>query len=202
MKPARVLATALLSLTLACTTDRAPRPRERATPAVPLAELSLARDSALILDSADALLSRHAAAGLASVDADGRPRIRTVDFLRIAHPAGARDRFTIFVRTRTSTRKVEQLAQNAAVTVYVDDDARGAYATIMGRATIHRDPQHARVRAFVDSAAVRFFWPDFPNDFVMLEITPEWIEFIGPGVWNDPDNWRPQAVLLSRPPRS
>jgi len=27
-------------------------------------------------------------------------------------------------------------------------------------------------------------------------VTPDWLEFIGPGVWNDPNTWRPQAVVF------
>jgi len=27
-------------------------------------------------------------------------------------------------------------------------------------------------------------------------VTPDWLEFIGPGLWNDPDSWRPQAVVF------
>lgn len=190
-----ILAAGLLA-TLACTSDREAADRASRAPAIPRAELSLARDSALLLDSADALISRQQYAGLLTVDADGRPRVRTVAVQRMARPGGPNDRFTIFVLTRTSTRKVEQLAQNPAVTLYFDEDARTSYATLMGRATIHRDPQHPRLQEFLDSATIRFFWPDYPQDFVMLEITPDWLEFIGPGVWNDPDNWRPQAVVL------
>ncbi len=88
------------------------------------------------------------------------------------------------------------------MTLYFDEDERTSYATIMGRATIHRDPQHPRLQEFLDSATIRFFWPEYPRDFVMLEIAPEWIEYIGPGLWNDPNNWRPQAVVLSQEGRT
>jgi len=27
-------------------------------------------------------------------------------------------------------------------------------------------------------------------------VTPDWLELIGPGVWNDPNTWRPQAVVF------
>ena len=49
---------------------------------------------------------------------------------------------------------------------------------------------------FLDPATVQFFWPAFPKDFVMIEVVPDWLEFIGPGLWNDPDTWRPQAVVF------
>jgi hypothetical protein len=66
----------------------------------------------------------------------------------------------------------------------------------MGKATVHRDPKNPRLQPFLDPATVKFFWPDFPRDFVMLEVVPDWIEVIGPGLWNDPNTWRPQAVVF------
>jgi hypothetical protein len=70
----------------------------------------------------------------------------------------------------------------------------------MGRATVHRDPKNPRLQSFVDPAPVAFFWPAFPKDFVMIEVVPDWLEFIGPGLWNDPNTWRPQAVVFEKQP--
>lgn len=163
---------------------------------VPRAELSLARNRAELLDSAEALIRRDSSVGLVTVDATGRPRIRTVRAFRLANPRDDRERFTIFVLTRPTTRKVEQLAVNAAATLYFNEDQRVTYATLMGKAVVHRDPSLPRLQPLLDSATIKFFWPAFPEDFVMLEIVPQWIEFIGPGLWNDPNTWRPQAVVF------
>jgi len=165
-------------------------------PGVPRAELSLARDTAVVLDSADALIARHSTVGMVTVDEFNRPRIRTVRAFRLKSPATARERFTVFILTRTSTRKIDQIAKNPLVTLYFNEDQRAAYTTIMGRATVHRDPNNPRLQPFLDSATVKFFWPAFPRDFVMIEVTPDWLEFIGPGLWNDPNTWRPQAVVF------
>jgi general stress protein 26 len=167
-----------------------------APPSVPRAELSLARDSAVVLDSADALIARDSSVGLVTVDASNRPRIRSVRAFRLKQPATARDRFTIFVLTRQSTRKIDQIAENPLVTLYFNEDQRATYTTIMGRATVHRDPNNPRLESFLDPVTVKFFWPAFPSDFVMIEVVPDWLEFIGPGLWNDPDTWRPQAVVF------
>ena len=189
---------ALTTLATAC--GGAPDGRVAATiattPSVPRAELSLARDTAVVLDSADALIARHAFVGLVTVDDFNRPRVRTVRAFRLKRPTTARERFTVFILTRPSTRKIDQIAKNPLVTLYFNEDQRAAYATIMGRATVHWDPKNPRLQPFLDSATVKFFWPAFPRDFVMIEVTPDWLEFIGPGVWNDPDTWRPQAVVF------
>ena len=165
-------------------------------PSVPRSELSLARDTAVVLDSADALIARDSSAGLVTVDESNRPRVRSVRAFRLKKPTTARERFTVFILTRPSTRKVDQIMKNPLVTLYFNEDQHAAYATIMGRATVHRDPKNPRLQSFLDSATVKFFWPAFPKDFVMIEVTPDWLEFIGPGLWNDPDTWRPQAVVF------
>jgi general stress protein 26 len=193
-------ATALLVATLGTACGGAPDGRVATTvattPSVPRAELSLARDTAVVLDSADALIARQSFVGLVTVDELNRPRIRTVRAFRLKQPTTARERFTVFILTRTSTRKVDQIAKNPLVTLYFNEDQRAAYTTIMGRATVHRDPKNPRLQPFLDSATVKFFWPAFPRDFVMIEVTPDWLEFIGPGIWNDPNTWRPQAVVF------
>jgi general stress protein 26 len=137
-------------------------------PGVPRSELSLARDTAVVLDSADALIARDSSVGLVTVDEFNRPRIRTVRAFRLKNPSTSRDRFTVFILTRTSTRKIDQIAKNPLVTLYFNEDQRAAYTTIMGRATVHRDPKNPRLQSFLDSATVKFFWPAFPRDFVLI----------------------------------
>jgi len=194
------LASALLLATLGTACGGGPDRRVATTIArtarVPRAELSLARDTAVVLDSADALIARQSFVGLVTVDESNRPRVRTVRAFRLKQPTTARERFTVFILTRPSTRKVDQIAKNPLVTLYFNENQRAAYATIMGRATVHRDPKNPRLQSFLDSATVHFFWPAFPRDFVMLEVTPDWLELIGPGIWNDPNTWRPQAVVF------
>ena len=194
-----ILATAsFIAIATACggSPDRDVATARVAPPSVPRSELSLARDTAVVLDSADALIARDSSVGLVTVDEFNRPRVRSVRAFRLKRPTTARERFTVFILTRVSTRKIDQIAKNPLVTLYFNEDQRATYATIMGRATVHRDPKNPRLQPFLDSATVKFFWPAFPRDFVMIEVTPDWLEFIGPGLWNDPDTWRPQAVVF------
>ena len=184
----------LLLATLACTSEpRTPAPR---TASIPRAELSLATNPATLLDSAAALIQRDSSVGMVTVDLDGRPRIRTVRAFRLANPASDRDRFTIYILTRRATRKVDHIAANSSVTLHFNEDHRTTYTTLMGQAVVHRDPSAPRLQQFLDSGTVRFFWPAFPDDFIIIEVVPQWLEHIGPGHWNDPDTWRPQAVIF------
>jgi hypothetical protein len=41
-------------------------------------------------------------------------------------------------------------------------------------------------------------WPDFPRDFVMPEVRARWLEYMGEGVDNHRETWRPQAVSFER----
>ena len=107
------LAIASLVATLVAACGGAPDGRVATTtvgpPSVPRAELSLARDTAVVLDSADALIARDSSVGLVTVDEFNRPRVRTVRAFRLARPTTARERFTVFILTRTSTRIVSEL---------------------------------------------------------------------------------------------
>ena len=38
------------------------------------------------------------------------------------------------------------------------------------------------------------FYPEFPADYQLIEITPIWLEGILPGYRGDPDTWKPVSV--------
>jgi general stress protein 26 len=163
----------------------------------PDAELRMAADPTAVLDAARALMVADAVVALATVDDSGRPRVRSVRaFLDPVEPGSPSSGFTVWVLTRFTTRKVEQIRAHPDVTLYFNDDDASSYASIVGTALIHTDPGHPGAKRHYEGQDVRFYWPDFPRDFVMLEIRPQWLEFIGPGVSNDEQTWRPQAVIF------
>lgn len=164
---------------------------------VPMAELNLASDPRAVLDSARALMRSDSNMALVTVDRAGQPRIRTVRaFLDDPDPERPERGMTVWVMTRLSTRKIEQIRHHPEVTLYFNNDDRVSYATLMGIATVHTDPDHPGAKRHYDEEYARFFWPDFPRDFVMIEVQPTWLEYMGPGLWNDRETWRPQAVVF------
>lgn len=164
---------------------------------VPRTELRLASDPRLLVDSARSLMQADSAAALVTVDASGQPRIRTVRaFLDPVDPSRLASGVTVWIMTRLSTRKVDQIRAHPQVTLYFNNDDRQSYASIMGRAIVHTDPDHPGAKRHYNAEYVKFFWPDFPRDFVMLEVRPRWIEYLGPGIPDDPGTWRPQAVIF------
>ncbi|HVL70029.1 MAG TPA: pyridoxamine 5'-phosphate oxidase family protein [Vicinamibacterales bacterium] len=199
--PARARLAALLVLVVAgaaCTRAHAPAQTDAAVPqGVPAAELRPAADAPAILAAARALMERDGVVALATVDAGGQPRVRSVRaFLDPVDPARPASGFTVWILTRHTTRKVEQVRRHPQVTLYFNDDAGDSYASIMGTATVHTDPDHPAAKRHYDDELVKFFWPDFPRDFVMIEVRPRWLEFIGPAAENDDRTWRPQAVVF------
>lgn len=168
-------------------------------PPIPSGELQIASNATALLDSARRLMLADSNVALVSVDADGQPRVRTVKaFLDPVDPGHLSSGVTVWVMTRLSTRKIEQIRRHPQVTLYFNDDAAVSYATIMGVATVHTNAEHPGAKRHYDADYARFFWPDFPRDFVMLEIRPRWLEYMGAGVPNDRRNWRPQAVVFER----
>ena len=168
-----------------------------AMPAVPTAELNIAADRRALVDSARALMRADSNVALVSVDEAGQPRVRTVkafvDPPDAADPAGS---LTVWIMTRLTTRKVGQIRGHPQVTLYFNDDAKVSYATVMGVATVHTDPNHPGAKRHYDDGYVKYFWPDFPRDFVMIEVRARWLEYMGPGIRPRREQWRPQAVIF------
>lgn len=155
-------------------------------------------DEAAILDAARALINADKYAAFVTVDANGAPRARTVlTQIGPADPSRADKGFTIWIMTRRSTRKVEQIRKNPRVTLYYNDDAKESYVTIMGVATIHTDPKDPEAKKFYDEGYAKFFWPDLEKDFIMISVKPIWLEaLVMPVIKNNRDNWRPQSVVF------
>ena len=72
---------------------------------------------------------------------------------------------------------------------------RGEYVSIMGHARLVDDlAEKTPRRAFLADA----LYPDWPDDCLLIEVTPDWMEVQAQGVAPDADTWRPQSVEFSR----
>jgi general stress protein 26 len=185
---------------LACA-DPAPQQKSAvANPCrVPTSELYKVASDAAILSAARALMIADSNVAVVTVDSTGQPRVRTTKaFVSPADSTDPAKGVTVWIMTRLTTRKVDQMRRHPQVTLYFNSDDRIEYATIMGTATIHRDPNHPQAKAFYEDGYKEFFWPDFPNDFVMIEVKPLWLEYLGPMIAAHSSTWRPQAVVLAQ----
>lgn len=202
VRSGRGIRTLLVALGAACGPGTATP--EAAPPTLP-DSLNLAADPVAVLASARQLMEADSNAALVTVDADGRPRVRTVlTMLGDVDAADPGRGVTVWIMTRRGSRKVSQIADNAKVTLYYDDDAAVRYATLMGTAFVHTDPEHPDARRFyrsrlIDEESIRYFWPAFPDDFAMIEVRADWLEYMGQADHHpDAATWRPQAVVFRR----
>ena len=195
------LAPSLVLIAVIACTDSVPLPKSVATNPcrVPTSELYKVASDSAILSAARALMLADSNVAVVTVDSIGQPRVRTTK--AFVSPVDASDPakgVTVWIMTRLTTRKVDQIRRHPQVTLYFNSDDRIEYATIMGTATIHRDPNHPQAKAFYEDGYKEFFWPDFPNDFVMIEVKPLWLEYLGPTIAGHANTWRPQAVVLTQ----
>lgn len=153
-------------------------------------QLNLASNPPAVLTAARALIAADPNAAFVTVDANGRPRVRTVI------TSAPDSSFTIWIATRPTTRKVEQIRNNARVALYYNDDSQSSYVSIMGKATLHTDRAILDAKNFYGAERTRAFFPNYPADMVLIEVKPDWIEVIGAGIRADSSTWRPQATVL------
>jgi general stress protein 26 len=143
-----------------------------------------------VVDVAREIMHSARYCALITVDEKGQPRARTVD------PFSPQDDFTIWMATRPVTRKVDQISGNDHVTLYYWDHESRSYVTLMGKATLVDDVEvKSRMRRAADSDR---FYPDFPDDYLLIKFVPDYLEAIVPGYRGDRDTWVPARHEFTR----
>jgi general stress protein 26 len=189
----RVAAVCLVAA-FACASEASREPENRSISGAraPAAELHLAADEQAALAAARAIIASDPVAAMITLDANGQPRVRSVN------TSSPEVDMTIWIATRPDTRKVEQIRAHPNVTLYYNDDATASYVSIMGTATVHTDSATLATKNFFAEEELRAFWPAYPENFVLIRVQPTWLEVTGHGISAHPENWRPQAVVFSR----
>lgn len=156
-------------------------------------ELNIAEDREQVLAVAKRIIEDDAFMTFVSVDENGQPRARTVEHKKVVG-----DDFVVWFATIPGTRKLDQIRANSKVTLYFDGPAEFEYVTIMGRASIHIDRETVESVTWRDKEERDRFWPEFPNDYVLVRIAPRWLEVVsvGEGIDSRDSDWRPQAVVF------
>ena len=152
---------------------------------------TLAASDEEILNLARETLAKVRYAALATVDEAGQPRTRIVDAF------SPDDEFVIHVATKPNTRKVEQIRGNARVTSFYFDAEGRNYVSVMGEAKLIDDVAIKQaMRREADSDRI---YPNFPEDYLLIRITPLWLEGLLPGHRGDRETWMPARVDFSNP---
>ncbi|HVM23639.1 MAG TPA: pyridoxamine 5'-phosphate oxidase family protein [Sphingomicrobium sp.] len=152
-------------------------------------------EPAKILAAAREIIAEDWVATLITVDQQGMPRARSV---------GVNDPLpdlTIWMSTRRNSRKVDQIRKHPQATLHFARDSLGEnfkgayYASLMGEAFVHLDPQRFGEHAPTGETRKQY-WPNFPHDYAAIRFKPRWLEVYGRGIQWEADTWQPQGVAL------
>ncbi len=137
------------------------------------------------VDAARAVMLSARYTALITIDAESQPRARVVD------PFEPDENFVVWIATRPVTRKVAQIAANPRATLYYWDAEQRSYVTLMGSARLVDDEDVKKAkRREADSER---FYPDFPDDYLLIKFVPDYMEGLVPGYRGDAETWKPET---------
>ena len=149
--------------------------------------LSLAAEQrSTLLEAARTVIASAGYPALITLDEQGQPRARTVDAFE------PDDDFVVWVATRPVTRKVKQIKQHRAVTLYYFSAELSSYVTLMGDASLVSDTVTKRAMRRVQDHEK--LYPRFPDDYVLIKVVPKRLEGVLPGFRGDENTWEPIGV--------
>lgn len=140
-----------------------------------------------LIEAAKEIMTASGTCALITVDDEGVPRVRAMD------PFAPEEDLSVWFGTNSRSRKVDQIKKDPRVTLYyLDSDASG-YVIINGRARLVNDPKEKEKRWKAEWEA---FYPDKNEDYLLIEVTPIWMEVLSPprGISADPVTWQPPVV--------
>jgi general stress protein 26 len=140
-----------------------------------------------LIAAAKEIMNSEGSCALISIDDEGIPRVRAMD------PFAPEEDLTVWFGTNSRSRKVDQLKKDPRVTLYyLDEDASG-YVIVQGVARLVNDTKEKDKRWKVEWEA---FYSDKTKDYLLIEVTPIWMEVLSPprGISADPVTWQPPIV--------
>ena len=154
---------------------------------LPACTFGQTKDNAKLMVIAREIIDAAGNCALITLDEEGRPRARTMD------PFNPEDDFTIWFGTNRKSRKVVQINNDPRVTLYYFDKTSASYVTIHGKAIV-LDDEKIKARHWKKKWAA--FYPDYPNGYSLIKVTPEWLEVISEsrGISGDSITWQPPTV--------
>jgi general stress protein 26 len=144
-----------------------------------------------IIKAAREIMTAAGICTLITLDEEGVARARAMD----AFPAD--DNFIIWFGTNPKSRKVKQIEHDSRVTLYYFDKPTASYVMIHGNAEIMNSRE---VKENHWKEAWQNFYPDYPENYLLIKVTPEWLEVISEarGISGDPITWQPTIVRFKK----
>ncbi len=142
-----------------------------------------------VLTAARAIMEEARFCGLVTLDAQGAPRVRTMD----PFPPG--DDMTVWLGTNRQSRKVAEIQGDGRVALYYAAPDESGYVSLLGRARLVDDESEKAARWKPEWEA---FYPDRAADYLLIEVVPERIEVVdyGRGLVGAPGTWEPPSATV------
>ena len=160
-------------------------------PARPQNQPRAAPTRAEIIRAATAIIAKAHYAALVTIGEKGQPQARPVD------PFAPEKDLTIWIATKATTRKVDQISADPRVTLMYFDPANPGYVTIIGTAKVVRDPAE-KAKHWKEEWTAFYKNKNRGDDYLLIRVTPTHLEMVSTadGLMNDPKNWRPIMLEL------
>ncbi len=143
-----------------------------------------------LMNAAREIMAASGTCALITIDNEGRSRVRVMD------PFLPESDFTVWFGTNPKSRKVDQIKKDPRVTLYYFDPNASGYVMIHGIAQLVDDP---KVKEEKWKAAWKLFYPEKPKGYLLIKVSPEWMEIISysHGIVGDSLTWEPPIVLFN-----
>ncbi len=147
---------------------------------------------ATLLSAAREVMTSVRYAALVTLDDTGHPRVRTME------PFAPDEYMVIWLGTNRRTRKVEQIANDARVTLYYPAPNGSGYVSIYGTARLVDDPAE---KARHWNPSWDQFYPDRDETYLLIQVTPRRLEIVSypHDLVGDPNTWTPFYVDFPDP---
>jgi len=147
-------------------------------------------DRAKITAAAREIIQAQTYCALITIDETGRPQVRTMN------PFPPEEDMTVWMATKTNTRKAEQIRRDARVCLYYADHKNATgYVAITGKAELIDDKTEIqkRKRAYWDQA-----FPPGLEGLVLIKVIPEKLDVLNykAGVVADSVTWRTPSIAV------
>jgi general stress protein 26 len=141
-----------------------------------------------LIEAARDIISTTTTCALITMN-DSIPMARAMD------PFPPESDFTVWFGTNPKSRKVNQIKKNPNVTLYYSDKDTPGYVVIHGIAQLVND-QAEKEKRWKD--AWKAFYPDKNESYLLIKVSPEWMEVISykHGIIGDISTWQPPSVIF------
>jgi len=141
------------------------------------------------IEAAKEIINSGGSCALITIDDEGVPRVRAMD------PFAPEKDLTVWFGTNSKSRKVDQIKKDPRVTIYYLDKDGSGYVIVQGVARLVNEQKEKEKRWKVEWEA---FYPDKNEDYLLIEVTPLWMEVLSPprGISADPVTWQPPVVTF------